>query len=55
MPRTIGPGRTMDGRLVQVGLPKAARLTGAARLNLEVADRETGERGAGCVFLPSAP
>jgi hypothetical protein len=48
---SAGPGRTMPGWLVQVGLPAKSGTGGPSRLSLELTDRETGEHGAGCVFL----
>jgi hypothetical protein len=51
---SAGPGRTMDGWLAQVGLPAMVGQSKSSRLSLEVVDRLTGERGAGCVFLDAA-
>jgi hypothetical protein len=48
---SAGPGRTMPGWLIQVGLPAKSGTVGPSRLSLELTDSETGERGAGCVFL----
>jgi hypothetical protein len=48
---SAGPGRTMYGWLIQVGLPAKSGTAVPSRLSLELTDRETGERGAGCVFL----
>ena len=45
------PGRTMYGWLIQVGLPQKSGAAGPTRLALELTDRETSERGAGCVLL----
>jgi len=49
---SAGPGRTMPGWLIQVGLPASTGTASPSRLSLELTDRETGEHGAGCVFLP---
>jgi hypothetical protein len=48
---SAGPGRNMYGWLIQVGMPQESGAAGRTRLALELTDRETGERGAGCVFL----
>jgi hypothetical protein len=52
---SAGPGRTMYGWVIQVGLPAKSGTTGPTRLSLELTDRETGEHGAGCVFMSSEP
>lgn len=46
-----GPDGAMYGYVIQTGLPKAQASGDYRLITITIADRETGEKGQGCLFL----